>query len=238
VPIKFTYSEVKEMVESTGETLLSTSYTNNRTKLRLRCNKNNHEYEMTLSDFKFGYRCRYCMQVENTYTELDDCYEVKLTNTKYPCKFYISKDSVDLVNVHNWHKSGNYIVTSPRVLNKNSRSTTLHIQQLLMPNPPTRMTVDHLDRNTMNNKISNLRYATHSEQGLNHKIKKTNNTGRNGVCYVTQKYGDLYRAYVTINNIVKSKGFAINKYGKDMAFNMACEQRLEWEEEYNILSEK
>lgn len=235
MPKRLTYAEVKEYVESEGEILLSTSYINNRTKLKFRCNKN-HDYEMTFSDFKSGYRCRYCIQVENTYKELGDCYEVIVSNTKYPCSFYISKESVDLVKQYKWHNVRGYIATSYQI--DTCRFTTLSIHQLLMPNSPQGMTIDHKDRNRMNNRINNLRYATPTEQVLNRNKQKSNKTGRVGVCCVLQKYGDKFIATASINKKQYTKSFAINKYGKELAFEMACEQREKWEKEFNILSEK
>ena len=48
-------------------------------------------------------------------------------------------------------------------------SKLLHrlLAEAFIPNPENKPTVDHIDRNTLNNKISNLRWATHLEQHYN-----------------------------------------------------------------------
>ena len=64
--------------------------------------------------------------------------------------------------------------------NNKSKSYALHILLakvfVINPDPKTKVTVDHIDINAFNNDISNLRWATHSEQNLNKIIKiKTDN---------------------------------------------------------------
>lgn len=41
------------------------------------------------------------------------------------------------------------------------------VAETFIPNPDGKPTVDHIDRNTTNNSLSNLRWATHSEQREN-----------------------------------------------------------------------
>lgn len=41
------------------------------------------------------------------------------------------------------------------------------IAEAFLPNPDSKPTVDHIDRNRQNNALSNLRWATMREQGLN-----------------------------------------------------------------------
>ncbi|MGN1372239.1 MAG: hypothetical protein ACI4XM_08205 [Candidatus Coprovivens sp.] len=56
---KLTYEDVKNYIESFGYVLLSKEYTNNRTNLKMKCD-NEHECEISLSNFKKGRRCKHC----------------------------------------------------------------------------------------------------------------------------------------------------------------------------------
>ena len=56
----------------------------------------------------------------------------------------------------------------------NLNGTTWQVHQLIaktyIPNPENKPTVDHIDRNKLNNVVSNLRWATQSEQNENKDI--------------------------------------------------------------------
>jgi len=47
--------------------------------------------------------------------------------------------------------------------------------------------IDHVDGNGLNNKISNLRKATHGQNMLNSKISKNNKSGYKGVVYLKRE---------------------------------------------------
>jgi len=55
--------------------------------------------------------------------------------------------------------------------------------------------IDHIDGNSMNDKIENLREATDSQNAGNSKIPYTNTTGLKGVC----KYRSKWRAQIRVN---------------------------------------
>ena len=56
---KLSYEYVKEYIESFNYQLLSDTYKDSKTKLLIRCPEG-HEYEVTWSNFKTGYRCPIC----------------------------------------------------------------------------------------------------------------------------------------------------------------------------------
>jgi len=67
-----------------------------------------------------------------------------------------------------------------------------------IPNPNNKPQVDHIDRNTKNNHVSNLRWVT-SQENIDHRIY-TSNTGERFICY--RKDRDSYDIRVKGNRII------------------------------------
>ena len=61
---------------------------------------------------------------------------------------------------------------------------------------PNGFSIDHIDRNKLNNSIKNLRLATPSQQSLNTELRCTNKSGVKGVSY--HKRDKLWRVSVRI----------------------------------------
>ena len=62
---------------------------------------------------------------------------------------------------------------------------------------PGRLTIDHIDQNKLNNKFSNLRLASKSQQQHNRSERLDNKSGHRGVIWHKSK--QKYYAYITIN---------------------------------------
>jgi len=57
------------------------------------------------------------------------------------------------------------------------------VAQAFIPNPENRTEIDHIDRNTANNFVSNLRWSTRSEQALNIRTRNDNQLGEKNIHY-------------------------------------------------------
>lgn len=67
--IHWNYNKVKDYIHNHGDTLLSTEYKNNSTKLDIRC-RNNHIFKMTFHDYKDGNcRCGQCYKESREITK-------------------------------------------------------------------------------------------------------------------------------------------------------------------------
>ena len=70
-------------------------------------------------------------------------------------------------------------------LSKNKKATTCRVHRLVaeafIPNPDGKKCVDHIDRNKQNNVISNLRWATYTDNNFNTNVRGDNTSGFKGV---------------------------------------------------------
>ena len=111
---KLTYEEVKEYIDNEGYKLLSTEYKNNKTKLKIMCNKN-HIFEMKFNSFKSGQRCPKCNGTQKlTYEEVkeyinNEGYELlstKYINNRTKLKIKCNEGHIFEMNFNNFKDSG------------------------------------------------------------------------------------------------------------------------------------
>lgn len=88
------------------------------------------------------------------------------------------------------------------------------------------LVVDHIDGNTLNNNIDNLRVVTTRVNTQNMKKHKTNTTNVTGVSLET-KNGEVVGVRASCYDMDKhlTKYFSVKKYGFNMAFELACKAR-------------
>lgn len=123
------------------------------------------------------------------------------------------------------NKSGNgryYDVYCEKRLHKIHRI----IWEIFNGDIPPKMTIDHIDGNSLNNNISNLRCVTQAENNRNVGIRRSNKSGVTGV-FISKRYGEPYYwvAKWLENNIAKRVHFKIDEHGYEKAFELACQCR-------------
>lgn len=90
------------------------------------------------------------------------------------------------------------------------------------------LVVDHIDKNKANNKISNLRLVSKSDNVRNRTIIANNKTNHIGVQFRVNAVGnEYYQASYTENGKAKVKLFSVKKLGKEKALESAIEYRKE-----------
>ena len=94
---------------------------------------------------------------------------------------------------------------------------------LLKGSIPSGLVIDHLDGNPLNNRIDNLKIKTRADNTRNR--KSTSNLLTGVTTRLTPAGGRNYTANWTVNGVLKTRTFAVNKYGED-AYRLACEVRL------------
>jgi len=86
--------------------------------------------------------------------------------------------------------------------------------------------VDHIDRNPLNNCLSNLRKADHKLNNNNRNISGVSKAVCLGVTYC--KKDNCFRARIKQDNMEHSIQFSVNKYGYDEAKQMAINARKDF----------
>lgn len=77
MPEKFTYQEVKDIIEKDGNNILvSKEYINSTEKIEIKCNSCNDNYKLSLSIFQQGRRCAICKKNNR----IKECAEMKKQN--------------------------------------------------------------------------------------------------------------------------------------------------------------
>lgn len=97
----------------------------------------------------------------------------------------------------------------------------------------TDTTIDHINGDRFDNRITNLRAASKKENMQNLKKFSTNTSGVTGVNYSATD--NRWRAeWRKTDGNNTSKSFSVVKYGYDKAFELACEFRAKMIEELNF----
>lgn len=96
--------------------------------------------------------------------------------------------------------------------------------------------VDHIDGNSLNNVVSNLRFADIKTNARNRKKSPRNTSGVTGVSLITCNKTGVPRWYGFVrktNGKSTCKSFRVDKLGNDAAFRLACEWRNQMMEQLN-----
>ena len=67
--------------------------------------------------------------------------------------------------------------------------------------------IDHIDRDKLNNKLSNLRLATHAENCQNFPLRRDNKYGVSGITYHGNRRKKRWQAKIKINGVLKYMGY-------------------------------
>ena len=113
---------------------------------------------------------------------------------------------------------GRYVVK----VNNTNRKAHRIVWFLMHNDDPIGFVIDHIDGNSLNNKIENLRKVTQECNSKNTKVLNKNNlTGYKGVSL----HNGLFTANYRLNGKVISKHFPVAKYGEELALALAVEYR-------------
>ena len=180
----------------------------------------------------------YRKSVLNEYIEYDDYYELHIINTNNIEAFgKIDKDDYIRVSQYKWtlaiHDKDIRIVANVRELNR------IGLHQFILPSNDDTRVVDHINRNPLDNRKSNLRLVTRSINSINAKERVESKSGIRGVYKREARPGIAKASWVCEWSDSKgrhSKSYSIEKYGEEEAFRLACSLREEKMKEMKIQS--
>lgn len=145
----------------------------------------------------------------------------------------IVDDGLSLISDYTYYASvSEYGVYAGR--NENGRRIYLHreIMELHLGRKlKEKEEVDHKNRNTLDNRIENLRLATSSQNQSNKGMRSDNTTGVRGVTW--HKASKKWRACISINGEHKHLGTFVNQDDAICAYNKAA---LLYHEEFATLN--
>ena len=150
-------------------------------------------------------------------------------------KSYVKFNDIHLTAIqeYTWHISNAGYVRSKRKVE--SGYVNVFIHNIILHTTDEQM-VDHLDRDKLNNIDSNLRPVTSEINNRNASKRKDNVSGIVGVYRREQQNGKLINwvASWPENKKKREKFFSVNKYGEEVAKQMAIEFRQQKCIEFNI----
>jgi len=156
------------------------------------------------------------LEIKNTMLDRGDHYLVRLHGGK---KFLADKIDLPFIEAHIWFSSfRNYAACK-----QNGRKIMFH-NLILSHIPSFNVTVDHYNRCPFDNRRINLQIATRQTQTINQTPQ--NGTNQPGVSFNKK----CWRAsWINENRARKDVSFSINKYGYEIAKQLAIAKRLEME---------
>lgn len=127
----------------------------------------------------------------------------------------VDNDDFDIVSKYCWYVSTKGYAYS----RKNKKHVSMH--RLIMN--PEKLQVDHINRNKLDNRKSNLRLVTNQQNQYNTRLPRNNTSGFKGVYY--NKDCNKWSAQITVNKQTINLGLFENK-------ELAIQVRLLAEKQY------
>lgn len=129
---------------------------------------------------------------------------------------FIDDEDHERVTKNKWYWDGHYVIRYLRP----SEGSSIRLHRFIM-NAQKGQVVDHMDRNSLNNQKSNLRFCSHQENLRNKAQHIKAKSGLKGVA-VTKSKKRPYTAYIHIKGKKKYLGHFSNKFDAARAYNKAA----------------
>jgi hypothetical protein len=146
---------------------------------------------------------------------------IKLTRGKYAI---VDVEDFERLNKYKWHCTHcGYAKTAvPNKSDKGPRQIPVSMHKLICP-APDGMIIDHINRNSLDNRKANLRAATQKQNVWNRKFKRTKGRTRyNGIRWDKNK--EKWQVRLTINGRRESFGYYADEIEAAKAFDRVAKK--------------
>lgn len=147
--------------------------------------------------------------------DLLGCYAVEVSAHSWAL---VSVADVPYVQEYNWHLYDGYAGRNIRIENK--RACELMHRKILGISRDSKLQVDHINCNRLDNRRENLRAATHGQNQQNSTKYKSNTSGHKGVHY--RKESGKWRARIQVEGKRLHLGDFVSKMGAAEAYRLAA----------------
>jgi len=156
------------------------------------------------------------LEIKNIMFDRGDHYAVRLPNGK---EFLADKVDLHFIEAHNWSSNNDYVVT-----HQNGKPNIRFHNLMLNHSPTFNSTVDHINRNPLDNRRKNLRIVSRQTQLINRNSR--NMANQPGVNFYRKHW---IASWIDKYGNTKTANFNINKLGYEAAKQLAIAKRLEIE---------
>lgn len=146
----------------------------------------------------------------------------------------VDKEDFEWLNQKRWYAKGpdSHPEAYRAIWEKGKQTNILMHREIL--NAPDGVEVDHVNRNSLDNRRSNLRLCSHSENGMNRKLQSNSTSGFKGVSWKADKR--KWRASIKKDGRQKHLGYFTDITQAARAYNVAAEQLFGEFAVYNQIS--
>lgn len=123
------------------------------------------------------------------------------------CEFYFDKEDYEIIKDYNWFRNDQFYFLA-RINIGNSKIKIIRLHRLIMNvNFDDQIEIDHIHgiKSRNDNRKSNLRFATHTQNNVNKGVMKRSTSGYTGVNFF--KPISKWRARITVNKNTIELGY-------------------------------
>ena len=117
---------------------------------------------------------------------------IQLTQNK---KTIVDDEDYERLSKRTWYYANGY--ACQKTLYSKNRDRKIILMQKVIMNADKKTLIDHINRDKLDNRKSNLRTATHGQNNINGKIRYDNTSGYRGVSF--QKKWNKWVAMIKVN---------------------------------------